>query len=138
MNIPEVEQPSDSVPIGDGPTTGKTSGLSGGAWADIAISSAAVGIVMLYLLMGRDRREDEENAMDEEELNNLPADDLKGSANTASRRDSNGNLILPTSPTSIHDDTATLTNTAMDSQTAHDSVSNMSSRASMMGDSAAV
>ena len=51
---------------------------------------------------------------------------------------SNGNLIVPTSPTNIHDDTATLTNTAMDSHTANDSVSNMSSRASMMGDSAAV
>jgi hypothetical protein len=108
---PTIATPSITEPEGSGETDNNrevAGGLSGGAWAGIALAGAAVGTMLLYLIM---RKEGEEDEVELDE--NADASDVRKERNargslavkTDGEEEGDGNI----SPTSTMDATQSLT-----------------------------
>lgn len=102
----------------------ETDGLSGGAWAGIAIAGAAVGTMLLYLVM-RNEGDDEDNAVElDNEENDVRKERRASSLNVKTNNDGNGEQEAPISPTSTMDATQSITE-------AHSDVSSLPSSIGM-------
>ena len=118
------ETDDDESNVNDNNREIETDGLSGGAWAGIAIAGAAVGTMLLYLVM-RNEGDNEDNAVElDNEENDMRKERRASSLNVNTNKDGSGEQDAPISPTSTMDATQSITE-------AHSDVSSLPSSIGM-------